>query len=175
MRNQYDVLRIVEMITDNTNQNRLVFKDSKGKIVFIDKNEVDVDKSIFEVGKKYLAWVTKDLDKQSYARFTIDGILITYFISNKINALSMRNLYDIAESKPFSDCIMFSNDMYNYDIDFNESQKNIENMHLNKHLIFKDIENMTINSELSEFVYELGVLFTYVYNVYNKNRLKEIK
>jgi len=171
---QFDVLRILEMIPDRLNQGRLVFKDTNGKIVFIDKNEVDVCTSDFEIGKKYLAWVVEDLDKQSYARFTIDGLVITYFILNKINTYTLHDLYEIAESKPMSECVMFSNNMYNHDIGFSKSQEVVESMHEKETRLINELEDMDINSELSEFVYELGILFVYVYNTYGKVILKEI-
>ena len=172
---QFDVLRVVEMIPDRTNQGRLVFKDTNGKIVFIDRNEVNADKSIFEVGKKYLAWIVKDLDKQSYARFTMDGMFITDFILYKINTLSLHDLYDIAESKPLPDCVMLSNDMYNHDIGFSKSQVIVESTHEDEYRLIKELEGMNINSELSEFVYELGILFVYVHHVYEKIILKEMQ
>jgi len=165
------------MIPDRLDQNRLVFKDTNGKIIFIDKNEVNVDKDIFEVGKKYLAWIVKDLDKQSYARFTIDKILITDFILYKINTLNKRDLYNIAESNPFSECVMFSNNMYNHDISFSKSQEIIKNLfsnYLDKYSILNELKNTDINSELSEFVYELGILFVYVHNTYEKIILEGI-
>ena len=172
---RYNVLRIVEMIPDKINQGRAVFKDTNGKIVFIDRNEVNADKSIFEVGKKYLAWIVKDLDKQSYARFTLDGVLLSDFISHKITTLSLHDLYDIAESTPFSDCVLFSNDMHNHDIRYYNTVDALDiEGGMSKSKLVKDLEDMDIDSELSEFVYELGTLFIYIYNVYEKIISKEI-
>ena len=172
---RYDVLRIVEMIPDRLEQGSPIFRDNNGEIIFISNDEVDVDKSIFEVGKKYLVWIVKDLNKQSYARLTIDGVLLSDFISYKINTLSLHDLYDIAESKPLLDCIMLSNDMYNHDIGFSKSQVIVESTHEDEYRLIKELEGMNINSELSEFVYELGILFVYVHHVYEKIILKEMQ
>ena len=165
----YDVLRVLEMNPDRLEQGSPVFRDNNGEIFFISNDEISTDTVVFEVGKKYLAWIVKDLDKQSYARFTLDGVLLSDFISHKITTFSLHDLYDIAESKPISECVMFSNVMYNHDIGFNNAQVNIENItHEDMSKLIKDLEDMDIDSELSEFVYELGILFVYVYHVYEK-------
>ena len=169
---RYDVLRVVEMIPDRLEQGSPIFRDNNGEIIFISNDEVDVDKSIFEVGKKYLVWIVKDLNKQSYARLTIDGVLLSDFISYKINTLSLHDLYDIAESKPISECVMFSNAMYNHDISYYNPLDVVDiEGGMSKSKLIKDLDNMRINSELDEFVYELGTLLIYMYNVYEKKIL----
>ena len=171
----YDVLRVLEMIPDRLEQGSPVFRDNNGEIIFISNDEISTDTVVFEVGKKYLAWIVKDIDKKSYARFTLDGVLLSDFIINKISVINIHDLYNMAKSKPMSECVIFSNTMYNHDIGYYNSVDAVDiEGRMSKSKLAKDLDNMRINSELDEFVYELGTLFIYIHNVYEKIILKEI-
>ena len=157
----YDIIKYVTAIKSNKDDS-IVFKDNGGKIYFLDKRyNKGIEK--INIGDQVLVWVQKEMDKVGYVALEINGLDIKSYIK-KFRELTLDDILTI-EPKVATNKTKLSNDIYNHDKDFR--MKSSEDNSVLLLPFAKDVINfydkVGINSEISEFRYEMVFALCYLY------------
>lgn len=165
-RKEFDVIKLMHVVTSTKNKNELIFKDVNGKLYFIDKKKPDGYNSL-SPGDILLTWVVKEFETIGYVRVMIDGITVLDFVKN-LPQLPLSYYRDIINAK-MNDDIKLSNYFYNHDINFNKYLSSEEEFELTEsgRALHQRYDAYGINSEKDEFIAELTVLHGYLYNNYS--------
>jgi len=115
----YDVLKTVKVAKSNKDGS-VIFLDDVGRVYFIDSKKNSLYNTLSletDIGKPVLVWVTKELDNVGFVSMSMDGVLLSEYISNKMSDDDDFKERCLGRTLSKDETQLF-NYMYNHDIGF---------------------------------------------------------